>query len=120
MGFRELHQFNKAMLGKQAWRLATKPDSLYARVLKGRYFHDVEFMQCSRKKHASHTWRAILAGKEVIARGMIKRIGNGASTSIWEERWIPMHFSARPLTPRDDHAVAVVSGLMSESGQWNE
>lgn len=38
MGFRDLHLFNKAMLGKQGWRLMTRPDSLCARVLKGRYY----------------------------------------------------------------------------------
>lgn len=66
MGFRDLHLFNKAMLGKQGWRLITGPDSLCARVLKGRYYHDSTFMESSGKKHASHKWRAILAGKEVL------------------------------------------------------
>jgi hypothetical protein len=36
MGFRDMRNFNIAMLGKQGWRLMTKPDSLCARVLKGR------------------------------------------------------------------------------------
>ncbi|CAD6223899.1 unnamed protein product [Miscanthus lutarioriparius] len=36
MGFRDLRSFNLAMLGKQGWRLITRPDSLCARVLKGR------------------------------------------------------------------------------------
>ena len=82
IGFRDLHLFNKAMLGKQGWRLITRPDSLCARVLKGRYFHDSDFLGTTRKKHASHTWRAILAGKEVVHRGAFKRIGNGTSTNI--------------------------------------
>ena len=34
MGFRDLRNFNLAMLGKQGWRLMDKPDSLCARVLK--------------------------------------------------------------------------------------
>jgi hypothetical protein len=32
MGFRDLPLFNKAMLGKQGWRLMTRPDSLCVRV----------------------------------------------------------------------------------------
>ena len=40
MGFRDLRNFNLAMLGKQGWRLMDKPDSLCARVLKGRYYHE--------------------------------------------------------------------------------
>ena len=43
MGFRDLKMFNLAMLGKQGWRLMTRPDSLCDKVLKGRYFHDGDF-----------------------------------------------------------------------------
>jgi hypothetical protein len=51
---------------------------------------------------------------------MIKRIGDGSLTNIWSDRWIPKHFDARPLTPRDDHVVSLVSDLVTASGQWNE
>jgi len=40
MGFRDLRLFNKAMLWKQGWRLIENPNSLCAKVLKGRYYHD--------------------------------------------------------------------------------
>jgi hypothetical protein len=99
MGFRDLRNFNIAMLGKQGWRLLAKPESLCARVLKGRYYHDSDFLTSTRKKHASHTWRAIMSGREVLAQGLIKRIGDGSSTDIRRNRWILNHFEARPLTP---------------------
>jgi len=113
MGFRDLQSFNKAMLGKQGWRLVTRPDSLCARVLKGRYYHDGDFMHSTRRKHASHTWRAILAGREVLERGMIRRIGSGEQTNIWSDRWIPAHFDARPITPSDGQALTMVSDLVT-------
>jgi len=56
------------------------PDSLCARVLKGGYYNDSSFLTTTRKKHASHTWRAILAGREVLTQGLIRRIGNGETT----------------------------------------
>ncbi|XP_019170994.1 PREDICTED: uncharacterized protein LOC109166499 [Ipomoea nil] len=34
MGFKKLHEFNLTLLGKQACRLLTKPDSLMARILR--------------------------------------------------------------------------------------
>lgn len=38
MGFRDLNDFNKAMLAKVSWRLIKNPDSLMAKMLRGRYF----------------------------------------------------------------------------------
>lgn len=37
-GFKDLHLFNLAMLGKMAWRLVTDESSLACRILKARYF----------------------------------------------------------------------------------
>ncbi|CAD6230202.1 unnamed protein product [Miscanthus lutarioriparius] len=61
-----------------------------------------------------------MAGKEILQKGMIRRIEDGGSTNIWQDRWIPMHFDARPLTPRADQEIDLVSDLLTESGHWNE
>ncbi|GJM96176.1 hypothetical protein PR202_ga12989 [Eleusine coracana subsp. coracana] len=55
MGFRDLHLFNLAMLGKRGWRLMTRPNSLCVRILKGRYYHDSDFLIITRRRHASQT-----------------------------------------------------------------
>jgi hypothetical protein len=36
MGFRHLHDFNLAMLGKQGWNLLTNQDTIVARIFKAR------------------------------------------------------------------------------------
>lgn len=77
-------------------------------------------MTSTRKKHSSHTWRAILSGREVLAQGLIKRIGDGSSTDIWRDRWLPNHFDARPLTPQEGQDVQRVSDLITDDGQWDE
>ena len=119
MGFRDLNLFNLAMLGKQGWRLITSPESLCARVLKGRYYHDTDFLHATRKKHASHTWRAILAGREVLQQGLIRRIGDGSTTHIWIDRWIPNHFSGKPISVPTAPSIVVVADLLTASGGWN-
>lgn len=68
----------------------------------------------------SSTWRAILAGREVLIKGLIKRIGDGLTTRIWQDKWLPNHFLGRPLTPADGQTVETVSDLATESGAWNE
>lgn len=38
LGFKDLQNFNDALLAKQLWRLITEPNSLMCRVLKQKYF----------------------------------------------------------------------------------
>ena len=56
MGFRDLELFNLALLGKHGWRFITNPNSLCARVMKGRYFPDCEFMEATVPQSASAIW----------------------------------------------------------------
>jgi hypothetical protein len=112
--------FNLVMLGKQGWRLINNPDSLCARVLKGHYYHDSDFLAATRRKHASQTWREILAGRDVLQKGLVRRIGDGQTTNIWHDRWIPNHFDGTPLVVPDDPQLTTVSELITPSGAWNE
>jgi hypothetical protein len=83
MDFRDIHAFNLALLGKQGWLLITSPNSLCAQVLKGRYYPS-EFMEATVLRTASRPWRAVVAGREALQHGLIKRIGAGHTVSIWE------------------------------------
>jgi len=44
LGFRDLMAFNKALLGKQAWRLLHSPLSLWSQIFKGLYFPNQAFL----------------------------------------------------------------------------
>lgn len=46
-------------------------------------------MQATISKSSSPIWRAIVAGHEALAAGMIKRVGDGSTVSVWEDKWIP-------------------------------
>jgi hypothetical protein len=96
MGFRELELFNLAMLGKQGWKLMTSPDSLCARVLKGRYYPNSDFLQATVPNRSSATWRAIVVGREALQLGLIKRIGDGSTVSVWTDKWIPGSRTMQP------------------------
>jgi hypothetical protein len=121
MGFRDLQLFNLAMLGKQGWRLLSRPESLCARTLKGKYFHDASFMSARKKRNSSHTWQAILKGREVLEKGLIRLIGDGRSTNVWTDQWIPGIPGFKPLYRKPEAKVEKVHELLTPDGiAWND
>ena len=119
MGFWNLEMFNLAMLGKHGWRMITNPESLCCRVLKGKYFPLRGFMHATVPKNASATWRAIIAGREALKVGLIRRIGDGSSVSIWNDTWIQGKLSMKPSMQVGSDTLHTVSDLIdSDSWLW--
>ncbi|XP_048498315.1 uncharacterized protein LOC104897505 [Beta vulgaris subsp. vulgaris] len=63
LGIRNFEVFNRALLAKQAWRLLSMPESLMARVLKGKYFPSRNLLDATINSSASFTWRSICSAK---------------------------------------------------------
>lgn len=114
MGFRDLQLFNLAMLGKHGWRFLTHPNSLCARVLKGKYFPNTNFQQATAPAGASATWKAIIAGRDAMDVGLIKRVGDGSTISIWTDRWIPNTMTLKPSGRQGSAILNTVSDLIDE------
>jgi ribonuclease HI len=110
MGFRDFSLFNDAMLGKQGWRLLTRPASLCARVLKGKYYPHSDFLRARKAKRCSNTWRSILQGRQVIQKGIIHRIGPG-NINLWQENWIPGVQQLKPLVRKEGVQAELVRDL---------
>ena len=97
MGFRDLELFNLALLARQAWRVLVEDESLSAQILKAAYYPDSSLLEATLGSHPSQIWRAILDGRDVLAQGIIRRIGDGENTSIWHHNWIPRPSFKRPI-----------------------
>lgn len=92
MGFRNLMDFNTAFLAKQCWRLIHEPDSLWARVLKDRYFSQDSLFKAKRRGRASWAWSSLLERRDLIirgGRGARWKVMNGNSIKIWVDNWVP-------------------------------
>ncbi|KAF7827257.1 putative RNA-directed DNA polymerase [Senna tora] len=67
----------------------------------------------------SLTWRSLFAGKTLIFSDLFRCIGNGRTTKIWSDAWVPGVF---PFTAQRPNAVydgvEMVSDLMDEVGAW--
>jgi hypothetical protein len=82
LGFKDMELFNLSLLAKQAWRILQTPESLSAHILKVVYFPSGDFMMAGLGSRPSQIWRAIIEGRDAMNIGLIRRIGNGMSTSI--------------------------------------
>lgn len=99
LGFKEIEVFNAALLAKHTWRLLKNPDSLLGQTLLNKYCRDEGIIECSSPNSASHGWRDILAGREVIKKGLGWAVGDGKSSSIWHDKWLSTSQHLCPIGP---------------------
>ena len=89
MGFKDLANFNDALLAKQAWRLLQNKDSLFYRVFKMKFFPNCSIQEAQDSSSGSHAWHSILKGRDVLLKGARWRVGCGEDISIWNDAWLP-------------------------------
>ncbi|XP_074293887.1 uncharacterized protein LOC141621071 [Silene latifolia] len=100
MGFRDFYLFNMALIGKQVWRLLTEPNGLWAQTMRAKYYPAGDVMSATLGYNPSYTWRGIIEAREALKHGWRKRIGDGLSTRVWEDAWLPEIQTGRIVSPR--------------------
>ena len=121
LGFKDITDFNTAMLGKQLWRLIDKPNTLFARVFKGRYYRNASPLEPIRSYSPSYGWRSIISARSLVSKGLIKRVGPGSSISVWNDPWLPTT-RPRPATKNlhDNYPDLTVDSLIDPTSRtWN-
>ena len=58
-------------------------------LFRSKYFPKESILKCKPLKNASWIWQGLMGTRSLIDKGLIRRIGNGRSISIWEHNWIP-------------------------------
>ncbi|KAA3479642.1 reverse transcriptase [Gossypium australe] len=111
VGFRDLLNFNIALLAKRYWRILKHPDCL----LTKRYFLYTILESSKVGSYPFLTYRSILAARRLIERGMGLRIGTGSAVNIWNDFWIPgpgydQLITSRHCTWKKDIVRAITDG----------
>ena len=88
LGFRGFSVFNKALLGKQCWRILSDNESLLSIVFKSRYFPRSDFMESKIGFQPSYAWRSLFNAKDVMELGSRWLIGDGQKVKIWKDNWL--------------------------------
>ena len=99
MGFRDLQDFNLAMLAKQGWRLIQEKDSLLYRCFKARYFPRFNFLDASDVPNSSYVWKSLMAAQTILKKGSCWRVGDGTEIRVSSDKWIPNQVTNRVLFP---------------------
>ncbi|KAH9722180.1 reverse transcriptase domain-containing protein [Citrus sinensis] len=121
LGFKQIHIFNVAMLGKQVWKLLTSPTSFVAKVLKARYFPRSSILDANLGFNPSFIWRSIMAAKEVVLRGSRIQIGSGQQVLIGKDPWLPDledGFTTSEL-PEEILMAPVCSLMVADERRWD-
>lgn len=121
LGFREIENFNDALLAKHTWRLLQDPNSLLGQILLNKYCRDKNLLDGYAPNSASHGWRRILAGRDIIRRGMGWMIGNGEYVQIWKENWLSSCTQESPIGPPTYLAqnLRVKDLLLPDGSDWD-
>ena len=121
IGFSMIHEFNLALLAKQLWRHVQFPDSLIARVLRGRYYRLSSPLRMGTADTTSYVWTSITAARKLLLLGIRSKVHTEYEIDVWEDLWIP----STPARPARARAPAVnpkmlVSSLINYvSKEWD-
>lgn len=96
LGYRKFENFNIAMLAEQGWRLVQNPKSLVAQVLRAKYFSATDFLTVNMGSNPSYMRQSLLATKPLLEEGLLWRIGNDKTVSIWSDKWLPQQTTFKP------------------------
>ena len=118
MGFRDLEILNLALLAKQIWRVITSPNLLVSKVLKAKYMKEGNWIETQPPPTASWCWKSIHKGGELLQQGLWKRVGDGRTVRIWEDKWIPGSTNGCVSTPRPTSCPLVYVHELIEDGRW--
>lgn len=120
LGFRKLHYFNLALLGKQAWRLVMKPDSVVSKIYRARYYPGGNFLSAKLGANPSFIWRSVIASQELLKEGLGCRVGSGENINILHEPWLPCDRDPYIRTENEALKGNKVSSLMStDQESWD-
>ncbi|KAA3479799.1 reverse transcriptase [Gossypium australe] len=109
IGFRDMHLFNLALLGRQVWRLINFNDTLCFKVLSAKYFPEGDMFRPKLCDKPLFTWTSIAKAAKALNDGFIWQVGDGNTIEIQWDHWVIEGLNGdsicRPLLTNDEKKV---------------
>ncbi|KAM2075264.1 hypothetical protein ACFX1T_038168 [Malus domestica] len=71
LGFKDIQCFNLAFLAKIGWRLILNPESLFAKVMREKYYPGKTFREATGGKRSSWGWNGVFDARKVLEKGLL-------------------------------------------------
>lgn len=119
--YRELDYFNLALIAKQGWKLLQQLETLATKVFREKYYPGGLCMESNLGRRPSYAWRSIWNAKQLLQKGLIWKVGNGAQIRIWGDKWINSththtHMIQAPIQILDREAQ--VNEIINQEANW--
>ena len=79
IGFRDIYDTNRSFILKLRWNLLKNPNSLWAKVLKAKYFKNCLFKNSRSNNYGSSIWHSIYSIKGILLHNYHYLIANGSN-----------------------------------------
>lgn len=89
LGFRDLNIMNWVFILKLAWQLLTVKNKWWVACLSTKYLKNEDLWNTTSCGYQSKPWRSILSTISWLRSGTARRIGNGCTTLVYGEQWVP-------------------------------
>lgn len=93
------------------------PESLWCRVLKGKYFPNSIFLKATKGRRASWAWNSMLHGRDVVLKEGVWLVANGDDIDIRNTNWLA---DGGPVILNEQCHVTKVGELIDHTNhKWN-
>ncbi|KAJ9691214.1 hypothetical protein PVL29_013405 [Vitis rotundifolia] len=89
LGVKSLGLFNKALLGKWAWRFANEKKALWNQVIRRKYGEEIEGWRSCENREAFEVgmWKAINKVGQLVTPFFGFEVGDGKNVRFWKDKW---------------------------------
>lgn len=122
LGLKDLLVWNKTLLVKQIWNIASKKDNLWVKWVSTVKLRGVSLWRVQKEANDSWGWKILIDIRDLVQNHIKYMIGNGQRTSMWYDNWS----SVGPLINSIDHRNiydarldrnSTVAGMI-DNGMW--